>query len=182
MTFLYGLLIFNMLVLGANFCFLLIGGYPFRRGKEHAPVHFGHKTFSVELFAVGISVSVLGLSWLVAWVYFLVQGWDSFVAQFNFLLLHVVLQFLSAVALMVAGIAIFRKWRRFKGIFLTSMATLIGSIFLALLVYGPTGHGESVFMYLFGVWTLVVGGVFTTAVYFLDRLLHDWDENLRGQS
>lgn len=178
MYFLIGLLIFNMLVLGANFCFLLIGGTPFHKGPEFAPVHLGRKSYTVERFTVAVSVSVLGVSWLAAWTYFMIVRWDSFIIQFDALLLHVALQLLSAVGLITAGVAIFRKWRRFRGIFLTSISVLVGSIGIALVIYGPRGHGDPIFMYLFGMWTLVIGGVFTTAVYFFDRLVHDWDEQL----
>lgn len=66
MYFLIELLIFNMLVLGANFCFLLVEGKPFHKGKEFAPVHAGRRTYTAERFAVGVSTSVIGVSWLAA--------------------------------------------------------------------------------------------------------------------
>jgi hypothetical protein len=178
MYFLIGLIIFNVLVLGANFCFLLIGGTPWHKGDEFSPVHMGKRTFTVERFAVGVSTSVFGISWLFAWAYFLIVGWDSFMAQFNSLFLHVALQFVASAGLMLAGVSIFRQWERSKGIFLTSMGLLVGSIVLAIAVYGPQGHGSQMFMYLIGAWTLVVGGYFTTAVYLLDRLVQNSDEKL----
>ena len=173
MYFLIVLLIFTTLIIGANFCFLLIGGTPFHKGGEFAPVKMGQRTYSVGRFAVGVSTSVFGASWLVAWLYFLFTGWDSFISQFGTLVLHVALQFISAIGLSIAGVGIFLQWKRSNGIFLTSMATLLGSTGVAILVYGPRGHGVSIFMYLFGAWTLVVGGFFTVAVYLVDRLKNE---------
>ncbi len=178
MEFLIVLLILNAIILGANFSFFLVGGLPFQKDRERAPLHMGKKRYSVERLAVGISTSTLGVSWLVAWVYFMMSRWDSFVIQFDTLLLHVSLQLLAALILILAGIALFGKWKRSRGIFLTSMALLMGSIVLAIAIYGPRGHGSPLFMYLFGMSTLVVGVMFTTAAYLLGRLLHDWDEQL----
>lgn len=70
MYFLIGLFIFTVAVIGMNFCFLLIGGTPFHKGEEFAPVKLGKKTYTVERFAVAVSTSVFGASWLVAWFYF----------------------------------------------------------------------------------------------------------------
>ncbi len=183
MSFLIGLLIFNMIVLGANFCFLLIGGPPLRKSAEHAPLRVGNKTYSVEMFAVGVSVSALGGSWLIAWLYFLITGWSSFLAQASSLYLHVLAQLIASLTMILSGVAIFKKWRRFKGIFLISIAVLVASIGLAIVVYGPRGHGEPLFMYLFGAWTFIAGGLLTTAVYFFDRVINEWSEELpQGQT
>jgi hypothetical protein len=171
MYFLIGLLIFTTLIIGVNFCFLLIGGTPFHKGEEFAPVHLGRRTYTVERFAVGVSTATFGLAWLVAWAYFLVTGWESFMSQFSSLIIHVVLQFLAAVGLLIAGIGIFRQNKHSTGIFSISMVLLVGSLFVAIVFYGPRGHGEPVFMYLFGFWTLVVGGFFTTVVFLLEKLL-----------
>lgn len=176
MYFVIGLLIFTILVIGANFCFLLIGGTPFHKGAEFAPIKMGTRTYTVEKFAVAVSTSGFGVAWLLAWIYFLITGWSSFSAQLSSLILHVVLQLAASIALIISGVGTFRQWKRSKGLFLTSMATLVGSTGLALLVYGPRGHGEPILMYLIGIWTLVVGGFLTTAVYLLDRLINDWDE------
>lgn len=123
-------------------------------------------------------MTVLGISWLSTWIYFMIDRWGSFVAQWESLLLHVVLQLFSSLGLIVAGFAIFKQWKSFRTFFLASIVLLVGSIGVSIAVYGPRGHGEPIFMYLFGLWTLVIGGVFTTAVYFLDQLIHDWDERL----
>ena len=178
MYFLIGLFILTTLILGINFCFLLVGGTPFDKGEESAPVMIGHRKYSVGRFAVGVSTSVFGASWLVAWSYFLLTGWDSFVAQFADLITHVVLQFLSSLGLLVAGIGIFKQWKRSKGIFLISMATMMASIGVSIVVYGPRGHGDPIFMYLLGAWTVVVGGFFTVIVYFIDRLKNEFDDTL----
>jgi hypothetical protein len=162
-----------------NFCFLLIGGTPFHKGAEGASVTVGKRAYTVERFVVAVSTSVFGIVWLAAWIYFLVSGWNSFIAQFSSLIVHVVLQLVVALALVIAGLGIFRQWKRSKGVFLISMVLLVGSVGLAIVVYGPRGHGDPIFMYLFGVWTFVVGGFLTTATYLLDRLLQDWDEQIR---
>lgn len=171
MNFIIGLIIFNVLVLGANFCFLLSGGPPWRKGEEYEPIRMGGKSFSVEKFAVGVSTSVIGFSWLVAWGYFLAVGWNSFLAQIETLWFHVATQFLASAGLVVAGYAIFRQWKRSTGIFLASMGLLVASVLIALVIYGPRGHGNPAFMYMVGMWTLVVGGYLTTATFLLDKLV-----------
>jgi hypothetical protein len=179
MGFMVGLLILNVLVLGANFCFLLIGGTPWQKGEEFAPIHFGKRTYTVERFAVGVSTSVFGASWLIIWFYFLIVGWDSFMAQFSSLVFHVGLQLIASIGLIAAGIAIFKQSKRNKGIFLMSMGTLVISILYAIFMYGPRGHGQPEFMYVVGALTLVVGGFLTTGIYFLDRFVRDSQNNLR---
>lgn len=176
MYFLMGLMIVTMLVVGANFCVLLIGGHPFRQAKESAPIGIGNKSYSVERFAIGVSTSVFGISWIVAWAYFLSTGWSAFSSNFGFLFWHVLLQFLAALGLLLSGIGIFKKWKRSTGLFLGSMGLLVFSVGVAIAIYGPSGHGEPVFMYLFGMWTMVVGGVFTTAVLLLEKLVRGVDE------
>ncbi len=176
MYFLIGLMIVTVLIIGANFCLLLSGGGPFRRSKEFAPIGIGNRTYSIERFVMGVSTSAFGLSWLVAWFYFLSVGWTAFTANMSFLLWHVILQFLAATGLLVAGIGIFRNWKRSTGLFIGSMGLLVVSVGVAIVVYGPQGHGEPMFMYLFGVWTFVVGGVFTTAVLIFDRLANEVGE------
>jgi hypothetical protein len=176
MAFMIGLMVFTVLLIGANFCFLLIGGFPWQKGEEFAPVHLGNRTYTVEKFAVGVSTSVFGATWFAAWTYFLIIGWDSFIPQVSTLIFHVALQFFAAVGLIVSGIGIFMQWKRSKGIFLSSMGILVGSILLAITIYGPRGHGSSVFMYLLAAWTLVVGGFLTTGTYFLDRFTHSSKE------
>lgn len=175
MYFLIGLFIFTALVIGVNFCFLLIGGTPFQKGEEFAPVKMGRQTYTVERFAVAVSTSAFGVSWLLAWVYFLSAGWESFNNQLSSLLFHVVLQLVAALALLVAGIGLFRQWKSSKYLFMTAMGVLLGSVVIAIAVYGPQGHGDPIFMYLFSAWTFVVGGFLTVATYLLDKLTHQWE-------
>ena len=168
-----------MLVLGANFCFLIIGGTPLKKEGEQERIHMGHKTYSPQRFAVGVSILVLGVSWLAAWFYFLISGWNSFLASLSSLLPHVSLQFISSILLIIAGIGVFKKWKHNRGFMLSSIGVLLFSIIIAITMYGPEGHGSPMFMYLFAIWTFVVGGVFTTGTYFLDRLVNDWEKNER---
>ncbi len=145
MYFLIGLFIFMTLVIGANFIFLLIGGTPFHKGAEREPVHAGRRTYTVEKFAVGVSTGAFGICWLVAWAYFLITGWASFIAQFDSLILHVALQLFASLGLLVASVGIFWQWKRSKAIFLMSMATLVLSLIIAIFIYGPRGHGDPMF-------------------------------------
>lgn len=180
MYFVFGLIIFMMLVFGINFCFVLIGGTPFHKGQEFEPVTKGKRTYTVQRFAVAVLTSTFGAVWLAAWLYFIVTGWDSFVPHFNSLLLHVALQFVASIALIVAGFATFRQWKRSTDLFLSSMGILVGSILIAIAMYGPRGHGEPLFMYLLGAWTLIMGGFLTTAIFLLDRLLNNGADPLPG--
>lgn len=172
MYFLMVLFIITVGVIGMNFCFLLIGGTPFHKGEEFAPVKMGRRTYTVERFAVGVSTSVFGVTWLLAWIYFMITGWDSFIAQIGPLFFHISMQLIASIALTISGVAIFRQWKNTNALFFGGMMVLFVSVASAILVYGPRGHGEPMFMYLLGMWTLVVGGFLTTAAYLLDRL-HD---------
>lgn len=178
MNFFLGLILFNVIILGLNFCFLLIGGIPFRRGAESSPVHWGNRTFNVERFSVGVTTSVLGFSWLLAWFYFLLVGWESFMAQFQSLIVHVTLQLAAALGLVIAGVGIFWQWKHYNRVFLASMGVFMGSTVWAILVFGPQGHGSPLFMTLLTALTFAVGGFLTTATYLLDRVVHEFDENL----
>ena len=174
--FLFSLLVIISLILAANFCFLLIGRPFWQKGGEFKPIKLGQKSFTSEKFAVGVSTGVIGLGWLVAWFYFMFIQGESFVNHFRSLWFHVLLQLVASVALIVASVAIFLKWPNRKKLFFVAMGTLVASIFIALVTYGPRGHGEPIFMYLIGVWTLVVGVAFTAGVYFFDYLVHEYED------
>ncbi len=179
MNVLIGIIIFNTLVLGINFCFLLVGGPPWHKGPEFEPVKMGKRTYSVERFTVGVSISVLGASWLAAWVYFMIASEQSLAVLLSNHFLHIFLQLVASISMITAGIGIFRQWNRNKGIFLMSMGIFVGSTLFAIFLYGPVGHNTSpMFMYLLAIWTLVFGGIFTTATYLLGRLIHNYDERL----
>lgn len=175
MYFLSGLFIIACLVLGASFCVLLITGTPFRNEREFGSLLTGHKTYTVERFTVGISTSILGTAWLVAWIYILSQPWAPLKVEFEPLSLAILSQIVASVGLLVAGVGIFRKWRRRKGIYLASMVLMISSILISALIYVPVQSPRSDLIYFFGVLTLVIGGFFTAAVYFVDRFNHNFE-------
>ncbi|MGZ6480496.1 MAG: hypothetical protein ACXWQE_14395, partial [Bdellovibrionales bacterium] len=93
----------GILLLGANFSMTLVGGPPWSKKAEFSPISIGGKTLSVEKISIGVTLLILGTLWLATWFYFLFQGWQSFAAQINWLMLHVVLQFLTSVGLLVSG-------------------------------------------------------------------------------
>jgi hypothetical protein len=180
MNIFVGVMIFNMLVLGMNFCFLLVGGTPWHKGPEFEPVKLGKRTYTIERFTVGVSVTTLGISWFIAWFYFVLSSDKSISVLLSSHFLHISLQFATSIIMIVAGIGIFKQWSKNKGIFLTSMSLFVGSTLFSLFNYGFVGHGNitPVFMYLLTIWTLVFGGFLTMAVYLLGRMIHDWDERL----
>lgn len=180
MDFLIGTMIFMSLVLGAAFCFLLAGEASAVKRSELSPARVPRKrrSFSKERLTLGASTSLLGICWLTAVTYFLTIRWESFLAQFDSLIVHVSLQFLTSLALVAAGISAFGYMRGFKTVYFSSMALLVGSSLLALGVQGPIGHGTSTFMYLFTAWVLGIGAVFTTGAFLLDRKIRSYE----GQS
>ena len=181
MAFLIGVMLFMILVVGLDFSVLLIGGIPFKSGAEFDRIHIGRRAYTVPRFVMGVSTTALGLCWLVVWGYFLIRGWDSFTFQFNFLIYHVLLQLFVSVLLLLSGIAIFRKWPRRIGLFLTTMGVLLVSVVMALRVYGPTGHGSPFFMYVFGVWSLAIAALLGAAAFLFEKLIYDIDERLPGK-
>lgn len=175
MYFLSALFIIASLIIGVSFCILLITGTPFRSGKEFELIRSGHKAYTVERFTVGISTSVLGISWLIAWIYVLSQPWAPFKIEFEALSLAILTQLVASVGLLVAGVGIFRRWRKRKGIYLTSLVLMISSILISSLIYVPSQSPRSDLIYFFGGLTLVIGGFFTAAVYFVDRFNHNFE-------
>ena len=171
MNFLVGLLIFNMLVLGLNFCFLLIGGISDRTNEEFPHVILKSRDFTVEKFSLGVLTATLGLSWLAAWLYFIITGWESFLEEVLMLSWHVGLQFVVGVSLTLSGVGVFLQWKRSSALLITSTVLLVLGTVLPLIIFGPSGHGGPTFMYLFSIWTLVIGGFFALAIFILDRYL-----------
>jgi hypothetical protein len=181
MNFVVGLIIFNMLVLGINFCFLLIGG-PWQKGENFQNVKVAKKVYTIERFTVGVSISILGLSYLVVWLYFMFAAAESFSFLLNRHFVHILLQLIASLTMIIAGVGIFRQWRRNKAIFLTSVTILMLSTIFALSFYGPSGHAvPSELMVAFSLWVFIFGGILTTATYFLGRLIHNYDERLETE-
>lgn len=173
-----GLLFVNMFVLGASFCFFLIGGLPFRKSAEHAPIRVGENRYSVEMLILAISICAFGFSWFLAWTYFLIERWPYFYEQQGYIVAHLILQFATATGLLVAGYGIFRKWKHFKGIFLISVAILLASLGYSIIIFGPQGYGGPLATYFFAIWFIAIGGAFVTALYLFDRMLNVWDKKL----
>ena len=180
MNFLMGLLIFTTSIIILSFCFLLIGGVPWRKkGHDFDPILVGSKNVTIEGFSVAFSTIVIGTSWLLAWIYFMYNGWTRFLSRVDILLfLHVAFQLISALAMIIAGFGIFREWKRHKGFFVVSMGLLLFSNFYAFALYGPVGHGNNVVMYAIGIWVLIFGGLYTSATFLIGRFIHYYDEQL----
>ncbi len=175
MEFYLGLFILSMTFLGMNFCFVLVGGLPWHKGEEFEPVKIGKKSFTVEMFAVGTSIFVLGATGMAAWLHMGFFEGKEFLTVFYEYPLYMSLQFMTAVAMMSAGVGIFRQCKRYKGIFLTSIGILMFGMFVAFL---SGGHRPPAPMMLVAICTLIVGTFFTTVLYTIGRFLSTYDEQL----
>lgn len=92
-----------------------------------------------QLFAGSFTV-LIGLIMLAAWIYFLAQGRESFLRDFTYLVAHVVLELVSAVALIVAGAyMLLGRWRA-PALLMTAYTLLVFTQVFSLLVYGVRGH------------------------------------------
>lgn len=171
MSFFIVLFIFLAVLLGANFCILLAGGIPFKKGVDFKILKFGKRYYSDEMFAIGVSIFVFGAGWLSTLIYLLATGWDAMANHLDSIIVHVVLQFASAVALVISGVAIFAKWKRRKELFLTSAVILFGSLAISLFAVGPKGNDDATFLYHFGLLSFVAAGFLSVGTFLLDRVV-----------
>ena len=179
MALLFGLFIIMALILGANFCFLLIGDNPFQKNHKIDTQKIVRLSYSVEKFTVGITTIVFGLSSLALWVYFLIVGRESFYTQNSLLISHIGLQFISVIVLIFSGIGIMRNWKKSKAVFLISMAVLFMSIGISVYIFGPSEQSEPLFMYLLSLLILVIGGFLTLGTYFFDKFIYGYYQKTR---
>ena len=158
----------GIFILGANFAVAFMVARA--RQKEYEPVILFGKYLPVEVFTVGVTICGFGVMWLLMWIYFLVSRFDSFAFKMSYLIPHVVVQLITALALITGGLATLMKWKRWRGVYLTSIAVLVGSMALSIGVYGQTGHGIPFLMYVFSVWTFVIAGALTAELFVMDRM------------
>ncbi len=92
-----------------------------------------------QRFAGGITL-LLGGIMLGAWIYFFVKGRESLMRSFGFFATHVALELLSAIALMMGGLAMLRGLVRAPAIMMTAYALVVFTQILSVTVYGPIGH------------------------------------------
>jgi len=105
----------------------------FSEGKRPTRVGLPRKLSGAFAIALG---SVLSISW----IYFMVNGWESFWTQAAQLSVHVLTELASSLTLTISGIAMIRGWSRGPALFLTANALLILTLVLALAAYSTSGH------------------------------------------
>ena len=82
----------------------------------------------------------LGLIMLGAWIYLITTGWAAFLTQAEALSIHVLTELISAVTLIVAGVAMLRNWSRGPALLMIANGVLLFTTMLTLASYGATGH------------------------------------------
>ncbi len=182
MYFLMGLFALTVLIIGINYCVLLIGGVPFQSGAEFKNIKFGHKTYTVERLTVIVSSFIFGLSGFFVWTHFLFTKWDSIFYIDRSLILLIALHYVASIALVTSSIGLTLQWRIRTKMFWISMGALLTSclgLILALSCHGE--RCEPMFLYLFSASALVIGGFLATVTYLLDGWLHIWDERLTAK-
>jgi len=176
MEFIVGLLVFDILLLGAGFCFMLA------RAPESSAVgakiflRFHHRNYTVERLVAGAAIAVIGLSWLVAWSYLSITSWTLITHSINNVFFHLTLQMAAGIMMIVAGVAIFKQWPRSQTFFMTSIVLLFVGVLAAVPFYNVQNQTGSSYIYFIGAHLLVVGGVFTLGTYVLGQLVHEYDE------
>ncbi len=119
-----------------GFLTLLFIGYlllSFLEGKSR-------KELETPRLLAGFFSLALGTVMLSAWIYLLKTGWHSFRAQAALLSSHVITELLSALSLMLAGIAMLRAWSRGPALFMIANGFLLFTTLFALTTYGNQGH------------------------------------------
>jgi hypothetical protein len=94
---------------------------------------------SPQKFAGGFSL-LLGILMLGAWIYFLKVGSESLSNSFGFLFTHVALELVSALALMIGGVAMIRGLSRAPALLMTAYALVSFTQVVSVAIYGSNGH------------------------------------------
>jgi hypothetical protein len=177
MFFLLALMFINMVVLGVSFCIMIIGNFPGDERREFAPILIGNRKYALHRFMIGVATSVLGMSWLVAKIYYYFAQPQTAASDWTTLTFNIVLPALASMGLLLAGWALLHQWKRNKAIFMGSSGFLVASALFSILLYRTVPRdGLVTVMYVVDAWTMIVGGAFTTSVFFTERLIRGYDE------
>jgi hypothetical protein len=102
-------------------------------GKGQKKIGAGQKFAGLVSFAIGVMMAG-------AWVYLIVNAWDSFQTRLPVIWFHVVTEMISFVSILISGIAMFRNWSRGPALYLISNALFLLTTLFALLNHGTEGH------------------------------------------
>jgi hypothetical protein len=126
-----------------------------------------------QRFAGGFSL-LLGVIMLGAWFFFFIDGLESLTRSFGFLVAHVALELVSALALIIGGLAMFRGLLRAPALMMTAYAIVVFTQVLSVSMYGPLGH--SFLMNGIALILLVVLIYFVGLVYAWEHFVFKLDE------
>lgn len=178
MVFLTVLLIIGLSIIGAFFCIALIGGPPWSKKTEGASIKIGRNYLTVPHAALGFMVLVLGLLWLIVWIYLSTVYGSHFYSGSLGRAIHFSMQPVLATLLILTGITILKNWRRWRGLYLFCVTWLAINVVAALLVGRPRNEMDLVFSYILPIIALgLVGGVVFLFYIFL-RVLRISGQNL----
>ena len=123
----------------------------------------GRRSYSgPQRFAGGFSL-LLGVLMFGVWIYFVIDGRESLMHSFGFLVTHVALELVSSLALIIGGLAMFRGLFRAPALMMTAYAIVFFTQVLSVLIYGSLGHPflmNGIALILFVVLIYFVGLVY----------------------
>ena len=111
----------------------------------------------------GIFGVVLGPILILAWVYFMISGWEAFMANPGHLMFHVVTQLLSGIMLWIAGVGMLRQWSVASMLFMLSNAFLLLTMLFSVLIHGQAEH--PVLMDGVAILLTIVSGYFVSVIF-----------------
>jgi hypothetical protein len=92
-----------------------------------------------QKFAGGFSF-LFGALMLGAWIFFVTTGREKLIRDYGFFVPHLALEFISSLALMLAGLAVFRELVRAPALLMTAYAIVIFTKIFSIAIYGSSGH------------------------------------------
>lgn len=88
----------------------------------------------------GMTTLAVGLLMLVGWLNFMDFGEANPTLERGPYILHIFLMFFSSVALLLAGVAMLRSWKKSVGLFFSAIFLVSFSLLYSLMQYGNQGH------------------------------------------
>lgn len=156
-------------MLGAIFCFTLVGAPPWRpHQREQAPVSIGGKRLPVSRVALGLLLLVFGGLWMVSGAYLFAAYGRTF-ERFNAHYFQLLGAFPIGLFLILSGIAVLRRWRRWRAAYVTSVA-LLGFTVLGSFGFPPmTDPGSQIFQHVLPLTSFAVVGGIAMFIHLAER-------------
>jgi hypothetical protein len=173
MYFIVGLFLISFLLNSMNLCVFLTDA-----PSGSAPILIGGQAYSRERLTTALLIGLFGATWLIGWTYLFSIGVISAHWTTSFIERSVV-ELISVVAMFVSAVALFYNWPKAKLLFLLAMVLIAGSM-APTMIHFKALEGESIALFLAGVWIFLAGSFLAIPVYFLDNVFENLAPEVRN--